>query len=1295
MPSDKNGRLDPMDYQKDFQRTANVEGTQFPIVLFEHTDAVDNEDLPIKAMCPQHLKHLCCSEHSACVRIHFRHIEMRADSGNFEARSAGSFAPTVGLIHFATESSSRLPRMCEDEQVQGTCPRGWRCTFLHPFRRSAGDSKRANQLIAEFMGDTPTKSSKRAAPVVPPRVGDVELFPTLTGVTDAAAPARAAPAAVPAAKKSATPAPPGATLVAGAKLVVASKAKVPVGAVIAARPAASAAKAPQAAPQVATQPAAAVTPPHGLPAPRSATAYTPNSMPATAPQTPKRNPQEDNTASTFSHPAPPASAQFPPPPPPVAPPTAAALSTACDDAPLTPEAAAEKAAFVLAAGENTPLTYLATPAAHRPAPGAVVSALERLVAHVAATPLSHPSYGSVMAACRAALASTAEFIAMHCEPIGNPASTDVTWVDYTRQFFRAVASSSTAISTTTIGWLLAAAMSKRPSCVAAVRSVYWTLANIVKAMSDPRARAPNLWERVDAVTALELCTFISTTSKQATERDAFNMILETVKARVYNTEGNFDYDTKRWAEAALHFVCAHSQDTNPSGNLSALALQTLSQRLDAVKIALNNENVIVRGIRAFESLTYQVEQVLSDAALRRWSLSCLLVDRCQPASGSHGRVGGNIAFAVTAPSGDPKELWLAVEIDPTRTLSFLQWVPNLFIGQYVSIQQELQPQPASPLSPSSSLQQQLQQQQVPAYRFLLMSVEGYRLYLKLAPHHEFPAAWRPGASQLRVTVEHNAWYLNMLVGAMRNPRAEEFIDQLTSHTLAPWRSDAPPISTIDLELYLDARQEQFVSNVLYQPRLVTLVGPPGTGKTHSIVAAIEMITKNRRGRVLACATSNYATNVLANFLKQLSVNVIRVFSRSTGPLDVRNSIFRELLEVSNEVKCPRTHRILTNPDDYSLDSEFTNASWEQLARYDVVCCTTAHTQWMTRCPVDFTFCFIDECAQATKAETLVPLSYLPATTTLVLAGDPKQLGPTILSDVAAQHGLATSFLAQYMPDVEDQNSPVLSSELLKNYRSHPDILSVFNRLFYNNRLESAAEFDKLTLVSCSFQRNKTFPLVFIDVPPHGGPSSAYVTGIQVANTEELANVSAQSAERYDSAAEADAVAAAVESLLRENGEAFADKIGVITSFRQQVMTIQSKLRAVTQADILVGTVDQYQGQERACIIISMVRHTKDSLIPLSKVPVGFVGHAQKTNVAISRAESLLIIVGYADGLRRHGRDEPWRAIVDHLQTKNAVTDVHAVRASRDDGARMSAMVQAATGRQQQQQQHPSAGEMAW
>jgi ATP-dependent exoDNAse (exonuclease V) beta subunit len=88
---------------------------------------------------------------------------------------------------------------------------------------------------------------------------------------------------------------------------------------------------------------------------------------------------------------------------------------------------------------------------------------------------------------------------------------------------------------------------------------------------------------------------------------------------------------------------------------------------------------------------------------------------------------------------------------------------------------------------------------------------------------------------------------------------------------------------------------------------------------------------------------------------------------------------------------------------------------------------------------------------------------------------------------------------------------VLSSELLKNYRSHPDILSVFNRLFYSNRLESAAEFDKLTLVSCSFQRNKTFPLVFIDVPPHGGPSSAYVTGIQVANTEELANVSAAAA----------------------------------------------------------------------------------------------------------------------------------------------------------------------------------------
>merc|ERR1711964_286801 len=140
-------------------------------------------------------------------------------------------------------------------------------------------------------------------------------------------------------------------------------------------------------------------------------------------------------------------------------------------------------------------------------------------------------------------------------------------------------------------------------------------------------------------------------------------------------------------------------------------------------------------------------------------------------------------------------------------------------------------------------------------------------------------------------------------------------------------------------------------------------------------------------------------------------------------------------------------------------------------------------------------------------------------------------------------------------------------------------------------------------------------VLFVDVQPPVATSGFF---------GESSGVTGLGADTYDNEAEAEAIVSAVKSLLRDNGPEFATKIGIITAFRHQVLTIMGMLRDVVTniGDILVGTVDQYQGQERAVVLISMVRHTRDNLLPGSSMPVGFVGNAKKTNVAISRAEAL-------------------------------------------------------------------------
>lgn len=591
---------------------------------------------------------------------------------------------------------------------------------------------------------------------------------------------------------------------------------------------------------------------------------------------------------------------------------------------------------------------------------------------------------------------------------------------------------------------------------------------------------------------------------------------------------------------------------------------------------------------------------------------------------------------ILAPGGAKDDIWLQVRIDPAVNLCFPQWQPSLFIGQYVSVL--------------------CQEDSEKTFRFVISSVDSYVLTIRKMPSEPPPPIdhWFMNNFRVRVQIDFNSWHLTTLLDARRRPQAISFVKQLRDGSLRPGNSALVPAAArndVTQNMRLDKQQTEAVLNILARPRLAILWGPPGTGKTHTIASAIAGIVKHKLGRVLACATSNYAVNVLAQRLISSGIPVLRAFTNSTSPRDVYNSVFRDLLQHSNGIINPRT-KARISPDRIELDSAFERVTQDDLEKYPVICITTAHTQWMQQIRTDFEFVFVDECSQATEAESLMPVTFVEEKCTICLSGDPHQLGPSIVSLIADHLGLGSSLMHRHF-DVCGR-SPVSSTLLINCYRCHPSILEMFNTLFYNNSLDSlrnAKAQHHHVPIACSLVRNQQYPVLFVDIPS-AAPEQQIFSALDFYSGHHTG----QQRGMYENEREARAVEHILSVLLSENRftkDEAAEKIGVITPYRQQVLRIRGLLAAndVTR-DVLIGTVDQYQGQEREIIIVSTVRGTKETY-PGSDFTLSFVGDRRKTNVAISRAERMLIIVGDASEIAKN--DPPvWGAIVATAKEHNGL-----------------------------------------
>ncbi|KAM4795734.1 putative helicase MOV-10 [Rhinophrynus dorsalis] len=438
--------------------------------------------------------------------------------------------------------------------------------------------------------------------------------------------------------------------------------------------------------------------------------------------------------------------------------------------------------------------------------------------------------------------------------------------------------------------------------------------------------------------------------------------------------------------------------------------------------------------------------------------------------------------------------------------------------------------------------------------------------------------------------------------------------------------------------------KQIVSGIS-RPAPYLIFGPPGTGKTVTLVEAIKQVLKCiPNSHVLACAPSNSAADLLCERL------IKHVKQRDIYRIVASSRDFRTV---------PENIKACCNWD--SSNECYIYPSKYDLKKYKVIIATLVTAGRLVSADFPkghFSHVFIDEAGQAVEPECVTAiagiLSVMNQKTNmnggqLVLAGDPQQLGPIIRSPVAIEHGLGISLLERLMTQnplykkENDHYDPKFVTKLLRNYRSHPNILTIPNELFYDNELQANAD----ELVSHSYSNweklpHKGFPIIFHGVlgkDEREGTSPSFFNVIEI---EELLSY--------------------VEAMLQTQGKNGLAKIspkdiGIISPYRKQVEKIRQainiKFKTVAEIkDLKVGSVEEFQGQEKKVILISTVRSSPDYVKFDEDFNLGFLKNPKRFNVAITRAKALLILVGNPLIL---GKDPNWSLFLRYCSDNGGCT----------------------------------------
>lgn len=425
--------------------------------------------------------------------------------------------------------------------------------------------------------------------------------------------------------------------------------------------------------------------------------------------------------------------------------------------------------------------------------------------------------------------------------------------------------------------------------------------------------------------------------------------------------------------------------------------------------------------------------------------------------------------------------------------------------------------------------------------------------------------------------------------------------------------------------WLNATQEEAVNKVLHAKDVAIVHGPPGTGKTTTLVEAVYE-TLHRENQVLVCAQSNMAVDWISEKLVDRGVSVLRIGnpSRVNDKMlsftyerrfeshpdypqlwSIRKAI-RELYARSRKgAEREAVRQKINSLKDRATELEIRiNESLFSEAR--VIACTLVGSANRLLTGQKFGTLFIDEAAQALEAACWIPIRKADR---VILAGDHCQLPPTVKAPEALRAGLGHTLMQTIV-----KNKPDTVSLLNLQYRMNDEIMRFSSEWFYGGMLQAAPEVKYRSILD-------------------------FDTPIEWINTEGLDCNEEFIGENYGriNKSEAELSIEQLKGYITKIGrERFLDEridVGMISPYKAQVQYLRRLVRndaffkPYRQA-ITINTVDGFQGQERDVILISLVRANEEGQI-------GFLNDLRRMNVAITRARMKLIILGDASTLTRH------------------------------------------------------------
>ncbi|HTJ40825.1 MAG TPA: AAA domain-containing protein, partial [Kofleriaceae bacterium] len=441
----------------------------------------------------------------------------------------------------------------------------------------------------------------------------------------------------------------------------------------------------------------------------------------------------------------------------------------------------------------------------------------------------------------------------------------------------------------------------------------------------------------------------------------------------------------------------------------------------------------------------------------------------------------------------------------------------------------------------------------------------------------------------------------------------------TLRLLDPWEP-------IDREL--DDAQRLAVDGALRAQDLALIHGPPGTGKTRTLVEVVRQLAA-RGLRVLATAASNTAVDNLGERLAAAGLDPVRLghparvsAALEDETLDARvdadgaTELAREWRDRARDLRRRgygrRDRELLDEARALERDArrELANAERAIVGRAKVVLATCAGADHPVLADESFDVVVLDEATQAVDPLALIALLRAPRA---ILAGDPHQLPPTVIDPAAARAGLATTFFDRLRESVAP---PVM---LVRQHRMHEEIMRFPSEETYEGRLIAAPEVAHHTLADLGVADDplRPFPVWLVDTA--GKDWSERKGGLDPGD-EDAVDPSTWNP------GQAERTAAEVRRLLSRGLAPRA--ISVIAPYDAQVRRLRALLAAERASGVEIATIDSFQGRENEAVVLDLVRSNDRS-------DIGFLGDLRRMNVALTRAKRALVIIADSATIGAH------------------------------------------------------------